>query len=86
ARMSIVLLDEMRRAPHEPLHLPMPRDRRLLRIANAILGQPHDSRTLDAWAEWAGLSARTLSRLFVAETGTSFAQWRQQARLTHALE
>ncbi|WP_321860785.1 helix-turn-helix transcriptional regulator [Burkholderia cenocepacia] len=86
ARMSVVLLDEMRRAPHEPLHLPMPHDRRLLRIANAILGQPHDSRTLDAWAEWAGLSARTLSRLFVAETGTSFAQWRQQARLTHALE
>lgn len=85
-RMSFVLLDEMRRAPHEPLHLPMPTDRRLVRIANAILGRPDDARTLDEWAAWAGLSARTLSRLFIAETGSSFAQWRQQACLTRALE
>lgn len=40
-------------------------------------------RTLAAWAD---LSARTLSRLYLAETGCSFAQWLQQARLTHALE
>ena len=85
-RVIAVLLDEMRHAPHESLHLPMPQDRRLLRITNAIFEQPEDDRTLDAWADWAGLSARTLSRLFRAETGLSFAQWRQQARLTHALE
>ncbi|MGC1548252.1 MAG: helix-turn-helix transcriptional regulator [Rhodanobacter sp.] len=85
-RMIAVLLEEIRRAPHEPLHLPMPNDRRLLRIANAILKQPNDSRTLDEWAHWAGLSSRSLSRLFLAETALSFAQWRQQARLTHALE
>lgn len=29
---------------------------------------------------------RSLSRLFLAETALSFAQWRQQARLTLALE
>lgn len=85
-RMTAVLLDEMRRAPQEPLHLPMPTDRRLLRIANAICEQPENGRTLDEWAQWAGLSPRTLSRLFLAETAVSFAQWRQQARLVHALE
>ncbi|WP_334000026.1 helix-turn-helix transcriptional regulator [Burkholderia gladioli] len=85
-RISRVLLDEIRRAPHEPLHLPMPADRRLLKIARRILAQPHEGRTLEDWAQWGGLSARTLSRLFQAETGTSFAQWRQQARLTLALE
>jgi AraC-like DNA-binding protein len=85
-RMIAVLLEEIRRAPRQPLHLPMPGDRRLLRIASAILEQPDDSRTLDQWAHWAGLSARSLSRLFLAETTLSFAQWRQQARLTHALE
>ncbi|MFW8292811.1 helix-turn-helix domain-containing protein, partial [Klebsiella pneumoniae] len=79
-------LDEIRQAPHEPLHLPMPVDRRLVRIAQAVLEQPQDTRTLQAWAAWAGLSPSTLSRLFLAETGSSFAQWRQQARLTHALE
>jgi AraC-like DNA-binding protein len=85
-RMTAVLLDEMRRAPHEPLHLPMPTDRRLLRIATAIYEQPENGRTLEEWAQWAGLSPRTLSRLFLAETAVSFAQWRQQARLVHALE
>jgi AraC-like DNA-binding protein/mannose-6-phosphate isomerase-like protein (cupin superfamily) len=85
-RMLAVLLEEIRHAPHEPLHLPMPSDRRLLRIAQAILKHPHDARTIEQWAHWAGLSVRTLSRLFLAETALSFAQWRQQARLTLALE
>lgn len=86
ARLIAVLLDEIRQAPHEALHLPMPADRRAARIAGALLLSPGDARDLPAWAAWAGLSARTLSRLFLAETGLSFAQWRQQARLTLALE
>lgn len=85
-RVMAVLLDEMRRAPHESLHLPMPLDRRLVRIAQAVFEQPHDNRSLDDWAAWAGLSSRSLSRLFRAETALSFAQWRQQARLSRALE
>ncbi|WP_426701584.1 AraC family transcriptional regulator [Rhodanobacter sp. Col0626] len=85
-RILAVLLDEMRRAPRESLYLPMPSDRRLLRIAQAVLEQPQDNRNLEDWAAWAGLSARSLSRLFRAETALSFAQWRQQARLSRALE
>lgn len=85
-RVVAVLLDEMRQAPHQPLHLPMPSDRRLLRVAKAILAQPDAARTLAEWADWGGMSARTLSRQFRAETGSSFAQWRRQAGLTHALE
>lgn len=85
-RVMAVLLDEMRDAAHEPLHLPMPIDRRLLRIAHAVLEKPHDNRSLEEWAAWAGLSTRSLSRLFRAETALSFAQWRQQARLSRGLE
>lgn len=87
-RIMEVLMDEMRRAriPDYPLHLPMPEDRRLMRIARSLLAQPHSTRSLEAWARWAGLSSRTLSRLFRHETGCSFVQWRQQARLTRALE
>jgi AraC-like DNA-binding protein len=85
-RVLAVLMDEMRRAPQEPLHLNMPSDRRLLRIAHAVLERPDDVRRLEDWAAWAGLSPRTVTRLFRSETGTSFAQWRQQARLTRALE
>lgn len=85
-RVLNVLFDELRQAPHEELHLPMPSDRRLTRIALALLQAPDDPRTLDAWARWVGLSPRSLRRLFRTETGLSFAQWRQQAQLTHAFE
>lgn len=85
-RLVRVLLDEIQAAPHEPLHLPMPTDRRLLRVAQAVLAAPGDMRTLADWADWAGMSPRTLSRLCQAELGSSFAQWRQQAGLVHALE
>lgn len=87
-RVMDVLMDEVRHAsvPNEPLHLPMPGDRRLLRMTQALLAHPDDTRSLAEWAQWAGLSARTASRLFRSETGHSFAQWRQQARLAHALQ
>jgi AraC-like DNA-binding protein len=85
-RIVQVLLDEVQRARHEPLHLPMPSDRRLVRITTAIFERPEDDRTLEEWAAWGALSARTLRRVMLAQTGLNFAQWRQQARLTHALE
>jgi AraC-like DNA-binding protein len=85
-RLLMVLLDELRRAPQLPPQLNLPSDRRLLRIAHAVLEHPQEDRSLEEWAAWAGLSARNLSRLFRRETGASFAQWRQQARLGHALE
>lgn len=85
-RLLAVLLDEIRRAPEEELHLPMPVDRRLRRIAMAMFESPDDTRGIDEWANWAGMSTRTLTRLFREETQWSVAQWRQQARLTRALE
>lgn len=87
-RLMNVLMDEMRQArlPEAPCTLPMPSDRRLLRITQALLDAPGDTRTLSAWAAWGGLSGRNFSRLFRDETGLSFAQWRQKARLMHALD
>lgn len=85
-RMIAVLLDEIRAAPTEPLHLPVPRDPRLARIARRLLECPEDNRTLDTLARHAGLSERTARRLFASETGMSFTQWRQQARLALAME
>ena len=85
ARIAAVILDEIRRAPHEPLHLPMPSDARLRRVTQALMENPGDPRTLEAWAAWGAMSASTLRRRFAAETGLSFAQWRQQAQLARAL-
>ncbi|WP_230941457.1 helix-turn-helix domain-containing protein [Burkholderia cepacia] len=49
--------------------------------SNALLDDPSVSRTLDEWASQVGASARTLARLFVRETGLTYAQWRTRCRL-----
>lgn len=79
------LLAEIEWAPGHPLQLPTGNDRRLARICDAILAHPADARTLDQWALAVGASSRTLARLFIANTGVSFVQWRQLARIQHAL-
>lgn len=84
-RLAAVLLDELGDAPPQALHLPMPQDRRLLRIVSRLLDDPADAQGLEHWAQWAGLSPRSLSRHFRSETGISFGQWRQQARLAESL-
>lgn len=84
--LTQVILNEIRTLPVENLGLPMPRDERLAKITNALAESPADDRDLDAWASWAGLSARTLSRRFVSETGFTFTEWRQRARLLKALD
>lgn len=86
ARITEVILDEIRALPPEPLSVPMPRDARLLRIAEALVADPASPRDLEAWAGWGALSSRTLSRRFVLETGMTFSAWRQRARLMRALE
>ncbi|MGQ3466581.1 AraC family transcriptional regulator, partial [Xanthomonas campestris] len=84
-RLAAVLLDELCQAPIEHLHLPMPADRRVLRIARQLLNTPAGPRPLEAWATWGGLAPRSLGRHFRGETGLRFAPWRQQARLAEGL-
>ncbi|MFG2072757.1 AraC family transcriptional regulator [Nonomuraea maritima] len=84
-RLLTVLLDQLRAAPEQPLHLPTPRDPRLAAVCDALRRDPSDGRTLDRLAAGAGSSDRTLSRLFRAELGMTFPQWRTQLRLHHAL-
>ena len=78
-------LTEIGRMPALPLSAPMPRDRRLARICEAILRDPGNDQDLEHWARVGGLGRRTLTRLFRQETEMSFAEWRQQVRLMEAL-
>jgi AraC-like DNA-binding protein len=86
ARLASVILDEIEALPQTALGLPMPQDRRLLKIAWALSDRPDDGRRLAEWAEWACIAPRSLSRRFVTETGFSFTEWRQRVRLLRALE
>lgn len=85
-RLMMVILDELRQAEPTPLHLPMARDQRLLRVMEALLKTPGDSRDLTAWADIAGASPRTLARLFVRETGLTFGAWRKRLLLQEAID
>src|SRR5690606_36712919 len=67
-RLACVILNEIRISPQVALGLPMPKDDRLLKIARELLDRPDDSRSLECWAQWAGIAPRTLTRRFVAET------------------
>jgi AraC-like DNA-binding protein len=52
----------------------------------AILAEdPGSDRTLAELGRAVGAGERTLSRLFRAETGMTFPQWRVQLRLHHSL-
>ncbi|ETX01773.1 AraC family transcriptional regulator [Candidatus Entotheonella palauensis] len=83
--IMVLILDEIRAVSVAPLHLPEPTDPRLVRIGAAIRERPADNRSLAAWGRTIGASSRTLARLFVAETGLTFRQWQQQARLLESL-
>lgn len=85
-RMMHVILDQIIAQPVAALALPMPRDRRLVRITEALVCNPADNRNLGEWARVVGASKRTLTRLFTLQTGMSFRAWRQQCRLHCALE
>jgi AraC-like DNA-binding protein len=78
SHLMAVLLDELAAAQVELLHLPMPADARLRRIAADMLASPGDRATFDVWAKRAGMSERTLTRVISRETGMSFGRWRQQ--------
>lgn len=86
ARLISVLLDEFRAAPLEPLHLPMPTDRRLRRLIDMMLAKPATRFTIEEWGAMVGASNRTLSRLFQRETGMTFGRWRQQLHIGLALQ
>jgi AraC-like DNA-binding protein len=84
-RVMLLILDEIAALPSLALDLPMPHDARLQALCHGLRADPGDGRTLADWARLSGASARTLARLFQKETGLSFADWRQQARLLAAV-
>lgn len=85
-RLMALLLDEVALLPSLPLRLPLPTDPDLLTICEAIAGTPDDPSTLGQWAGRLGIDPKTIQRRFARQTGMTFGQWRQQARLIMALE
>lgn len=86
ARLIGVILDQLEALPTVPLQLPAPVDARALKVARLLQENPSSTESLSEIARRAGASTRTIERLFRAETGMPFRQWRQRVRLIHAMQ
>ncbi|MEU6674173.1 helix-turn-helix domain-containing protein [Streptomyces sp. NPDC046925] len=84
ARAESVVFDVLRPSPRQ-FALQLPGDPRIDTIAEALLEDPGDSRSLEEWARSLEVSDRTITRAFRQATGLSFAQWRQALRVHRAL-
>ncbi|RLV81315.1 AraC family transcriptional regulator [Streptomyces rapamycinicus NRRL 5491] len=84
-RAEAVVLDLLRPLPSTPINVPTPTDDRVRAVTEALLADPADPRGLEAHARAVGVSRRTLTRLFIRDTGMTFDRWRTHARLRAAL-
>ncbi|WP_078843118.1 helix-turn-helix transcriptional regulator [Streptomyces albus] len=84
-RLRAVLCDQLRVSPQQPLHVPAPTAPQLRAVCGILHADPADNRTLAALGRQVGAGERTLSRLFRADLGMTFPQWRTQLRLSRAL-
>jgi transcriptional regulator GlxA family with amidase domain len=80
-----LILDELETAPRLQLHVPMPRDPRLMRLCEQLVASPSAPVTLADLAAGINVSERTLARLFHRELGMSFGQWLRRMRLLLSL-
>lgn len=83
--LAALLLHEVARAPVLPLHIPLPRDKRLAPLCRAFIAAPDVRQAPQAWAERLHMSPRTFSRHFRQQTGMAFSEWRQRACVVLAL-
>ncbi len=84
--LGLVALDELESLEALELYIPSGHDPRLQRLISLIVNQPDQSLLLEQLANQVGASVRTIERLFKAETGLTFRQWRSRFRLMSSLD
>src|ERR1700716_2925155 len=77
---------ELHQAEDPTTFIPLPHEPRCRRAADVVLADPTEAHDIADLAREVGTSARTLSRLFAAETQLSFKSWCQRARIAAAIE
>ncbi|MGZ0714366.1 AraC family transcriptional regulator [Pseudomonas palleroniana] len=83
AHLLALCLVEVADAPRQPITLPLPQDKRLAPLLAQLERLPPNLQTL---VTRVGASGKTISRIFLRETGMGYQQWRQQWRLLRCLE
>lgn len=80
-----VILHQLQAVRMVPLQLPHLSDPRTVRIAQILMTDPADGRTLTQLCRVTGASKRSIERLFQQEIGMTFGKWRQQLRLMQGM-
>jgi AraC-like DNA-binding protein len=81
-----VLVAQLESASPMPTTVTIPQDPRARTIADRIMTNPAERRSLATLCESAGTSVRTIQRVFRREAGSDFEFWRRQVRLMKAVE
>jgi AraC-like DNA-binding protein/mannose-6-phosphate isomerase-like protein (cupin superfamily) len=81
-----LLIRQLQKASPMPTFVTLPRERRALAVAQAILLNPAEPKSMAVLCSEAGASVRTIERAFRKDVGTNFELWRRQVRLTKAVE
>jgi AraC-like DNA-binding protein len=84
--MELIILHAGRQPTGPNLFVPSGTDPRLRSVTERLRRDPGCNESLEALASKAGASTRTLSRLFVSETGMAFGRWREHLRVVAAVD
>ncbi|PMG36968.1 AraC family transcriptional regulator [Vibrio splendidus] len=83
---SALFWEEFHSLTHQTLMLPLPTDRRLARFCAQVNQADFIVPPLNVVVSSVGASSKTITRLFKAEAGMTYQDWRQQWRLIKAIE
>lgn len=78
--------EEFNQAKKSCFTLPIPKDRRLNKLAIQLTEPTYQPPQLNDFAQTIGASTKTITRIFKQQTGMGYQEWRQQWRLIKAIE
>lgn len=81
-----LIVNQIEHAAPIPIVVAMPADKRALTVAQAVMADHAGCPPLPSLCRSAGVSVRTVERVFQREVGLTFELWRRQARLMKAIE
>lgn len=81
-----LLVSHLENASPVPTSVTLPKDRRALAVAQALMANQAGAPSLGELCESAGVSVRTIERAFRRDVGLNFESWRRQVRLMKAIE
>lgn len=83
--LLLLLYEELRIARRLAVSMPMPQDKRLRRVCNAVLREPTIGHRKEELARIGNMSCRTMTRLFQNELNMTYSAWVQQALISSAV-